>query len=255
MLPNPVPRAREATVSEVWIPLPPTLIMSPVFPQTLRPDVLMFHCGHCSAELSVPVELAGVEGPCPCCGVHLKAPAFLLPASPPPPALSSDFGEDWAIPPRDEYHALPAKGLGYDSPPPREEEQELPESWDQDHGTLRAEAVRPRGMEMKSNPNFSARLAIAGEEAGDTSQRPVRRRDKARNMRRRLRKMDRSASRVMESDFYRIARLVLLLLLGGTAAGLFLYMKNNDWTLRKAPVKTEVTAPALPRHSVPSAGR
>ena len=41
-----------------------------------------FHCSHCGAGLSVPVELAGIEGPCPGCGAVLKAPAAAVPTPP-----------------------------------------------------------------------------------------------------------------------------------------------------------------------------
>ena len=49
-------------------------------PTTLPP--LHFHCSHCGAGLSVPAELAGIEGPCPGCGAALKAPTASVPTPP-----------------------------------------------------------------------------------------------------------------------------------------------------------------------------
>lgn len=58
-------------------------------------DVLYFLCGGCGSELSVPVALHGIDGPCPCCGQTLRAPELALP--PLPAAMVS-------LPPVDRRH-------------------------------------------------------------------------------------------------------------------------------------------------------
>ena len=103
-------------------------------------------------------------------------------------------------------------------------------------------------MEWRSISNFSARLAIPGVDVEDTSLN-AKRREKSHAMRRRLRRMDRATSKVMDSGFYKVARVAVLLVLGGSAGGLYLYLKNNKWMLKTPPVRAEVTAPALPRHT------
>lgn len=50
----------------------------------MSPSVLQFTCTHCNTALTVPVSMAGVEGPCPKCGQHIQAPkAESAPASAP----------------------------------------------------------------------------------------------------------------------------------------------------------------------------
>src|SRR6478736_533859 len=45
-------------------------------------DVLYFVCGGCGSELSVPVALHGVTGPCPCCARTIRAPELYVPPAP-----------------------------------------------------------------------------------------------------------------------------------------------------------------------------
>jgi hypothetical protein len=45
----------------------------------MHPSVIQFACGHCHAQLTVPVQMAGVSGPCPKCGQTIVSP---LPAEP-----------------------------------------------------------------------------------------------------------------------------------------------------------------------------
>jgi hypothetical protein len=52
-------------------------------------ELLHFHCPACGIRLSVPMHLAGVNGPCPSCGASIEAPAIRPspdagPAKPPP---------------------------------------------------------------------------------------------------------------------------------------------------------------------------
>ena len=50
--------------------------MSPSQTQ-LQNDSLQFSCGHCQAQLAVPVELAGVTAPCPHCHGEIMAPRVM----------------------------------------------------------------------------------------------------------------------------------------------------------------------------------
>jgi hypothetical protein len=42
----------------------------------MHPSVLQFTCGHCQAQLTVPVQMAGVSGPCPKCGQTVTSPSL-----------------------------------------------------------------------------------------------------------------------------------------------------------------------------------
>ncbi len=57
-------------------------MMSSSFEET-RPDQMMetlhFACRKCAMQLTVPMQLAGVSGPCPGCGETIAAPAQPLP--------------------------------------------------------------------------------------------------------------------------------------------------------------------------------
>ena len=60
----------------------------PLMPVGTRAS-LSFHCPHCGRELFVPLEAAGVEGPCPSCGSVVQSPVPGQPAaSPAEPAPS-----------------------------------------------------------------------------------------------------------------------------------------------------------------------
>ena len=41
-------------------------------------DTISFSCTHCALELTVPLELAGVSGPCPGCSGTIQSPAPLV---------------------------------------------------------------------------------------------------------------------------------------------------------------------------------
>ncbi len=64
------------------------------------PNVLHFHCGACEAELTVPVDLAGVTGPCPSCYQLIQAP-YPQQWLPPQPAQPPSYN------PTTELAALP----------------------------------------------------------------------------------------------------------------------------------------------------
>lgn len=46
----------------------------------MTPQVIQFHCPSCNAPLTVPIQLAGVTGPCPKCGNSITSPAAPGPA-------------------------------------------------------------------------------------------------------------------------------------------------------------------------------
>lgn len=107
-------------------------------------SLLRFSCGNCGMELTAPLSAAGVEGPCPICGVKTAAPqAAPLPGSQPippqppqRPGPESDriaLAEAGAAPPA---HAVPERASPVVPPPvaPGQEPR-------QDHRRSRAPAA------------------------------------------------------------------------------------------------------------------
>lgn len=219
-------------------------------------DVLLFQCGQCRTELSVPVALQGIEGPCPTCGQRIQAPLCPLPVMSRPVHL----------PPLDRRHELPsgdtesiplpawmepAPPRGSVLIPPREETTEIlspePELEPASHRST-APGLLPRQLSVHSNAGFHARLAIppSGEAMDDS------RRGKPLEEHRRHSpsvKADVKWHRMMETPSYNFARVALLLILGGTCAGLGLYLKDRNWVLslpwRPSPPETLVDVPQL----------
>jgi hypothetical protein len=52
----------------------------------MTPQVIQFNCPTCQAPLTVPIQLAGVTGPCPKCGNSITSPA-----APTPPPVTPAF--------------------------------------------------------------------------------------------------------------------------------------------------------------------
>ncbi len=79
-----------------------------------RPDQLKFLCGHCGGMLEVPLEMAGVSGPCPLCQAHITAPVpvFELPEPPAHPMPAVSALEQGAAP-RVRRRRHKEKALGY----------------------------------------------------------------------------------------------------------------------------------------------
>ena len=93
------------------------------------PDVLRFGCPACSQELSIPRTLAGVEGPCPHCGIGIAAPdpanqqpARVLQAQPTP----SPEAPPSAVPRPPAQKAVPQPPVA--PPPPHPQAVTPPES-------------------------------------------------------------------------------------------------------------------------------
>jgi hypothetical protein len=53
----------------------------------MNPDMIQFQCGFCRTTLTVPVQMAGVTGPCPSCGQTITSP-MSAPAEAPVPQWS-----------------------------------------------------------------------------------------------------------------------------------------------------------------------
>lgn len=66
-------------------------------------DLINFYCYSCGIKLTVPRELAGVEGPCPSCGTRIQAPN----PAPAPPAPAPQPAEPVALKP--EPRQLPTR--------------------------------------------------------------------------------------------------------------------------------------------------
>lgn len=201
-------------------------------PPARSEDVLYFSCGGCGTELSVPTALHGVEGPCPTCGVSLKAPSLYLPVNPLLPTAPAVH-----LPPLDRRHdawqnteSIPVpdwmnRGLEADVVAPLNRE---PES-DSSMAGLRVTEPSHR-LRSREAAGFQAKLAIPEmEEPLDDSWQ-----EKHRIQRERMsnaRKIDRVAEQVLNSRGFQVARVSLLVATGGLCAGLVLFMKDRNWVL------------------------
>lgn len=61
-------------------------------------NVVNFVCHGCEAMLSVPIEMAGISGPCPFCGAHVNSPQAVMECTIPGDPGISDYGESKARP-------------------------------------------------------------------------------------------------------------------------------------------------------------
>ena len=168
-------------------------------------ETIRFHCTACRAELTVPMRLAGVEGPCPSCSHTIQAPI--------PKAVSDALLELPDVP----WMTPPASGLPQDIasrpfPPP----------------------ARPLGADSFFPPppvdekNFKARLTIPlAKDPLDDSWKD-RHRDLRRKTRRTL-KAGQAAQIFLESRAFRIARVALIILSAGMLVWLFAYMQSHQW--------------------------
>lgn len=212
----------------------------------LPSDVLFFFCGHCSTELSVPVLLQGVEGPCPHCGQKIQAPVCPVPVSPhrvylppldkrhdPPAALPEPTGLPSAVPALPSTHPgrLPPHSSG-DPLQDRQEWQEqpvrneVPALWrnlpgEASAGLLQMEEARAKGLH-KGSAQFQAKHSIPaqsssgfpeGTTAGGGGGNQPGQEWAARN----------------PTPGFRPLRILLLLVIGGLAAGLGLFLKERNW--------------------------
>lgn len=218
-------------------------------------DVLLFHCGYCNTELSVPLSMQGVEGPCPTCQQIIKAPEGNIPMLKPglffPPARREE------TPPPS--HPQPG-------PPPQSWQQittkPAPVHPEGGSNSLSAEFYQD-GTPIDIVPRCAARLDIPGIRPRMEIPHPIagliepRRREKPIS-----KKLDKAAANFLESSFFRTARVAVLVILGGACAGIFLYMKDRQWVIdlpwrpatpggtvknrQAAAVSTPTPAPAHP---------
>lgn len=203
----------------------------------LPADVLYFHCENCGSELSVPISLHGVEGPCPTCGDRIKAPELYIPDS-------QDAAEaGLALPPADGRHEPPPLNTkGVPAPPwlNRQASAPLPvPAPPPDKGALPIATLRPvfkdgdllpKHIPVNGNRDFQAKLTIPGfESEADDSWIDRHRAHHQRHLTRK--KLDRAANALLESSFFRVARVAMLVITGGLCAGLVLYLKDRQWML------------------------
>lgn len=205
-------------------------------PTVLQSDVLYFHCENCGAELSVPISLHGVEGPCPTCGDRIKAPELYIPCG----HGGAESGLD--LPPADGRHEPPplnTKGVPVPEWMNRQQSAAIPAPEPARRPALPVASMRPmsKGSDLLpkqlsgiESRDFQARLSIPGfESEADDSWVERHRAQQQRQMTRK--KLDRAANTFLESTFFRVARVALLVVTGGLCAGLVLYLKDRKWML------------------------
>ena len=212
-------------------------------------DVLFFRCGPCGAELSVPLALQGIEGPCPCCGQLTKAPAYNAPAAPRMVQLPPLERHEKADPPEMATSSL-AWGKNHPAGRDLSVNQKLPDpilSPPKDSGErdpslrfLQRQLVRSgaQSLEFKSgivSPEKFPYVAGQLRNAVTNFQKSAKK-----NRTGRLRMF-------FDLPLFRIFRAALLVTTGGLFAGLVLYLKDRNWVLdlpwRPAPVETLVEVP------------
>lgn len=218
-------------------------------------NTLRFTCPACHAELAVPVQMAGIEGPCPSCYHTIRAP-LTMPVFLPPAVEPAPVPEAVVTPPAWHDSGLPILPPGdwtqaAQAPRIAKEESE----WQVDAGPVfppsrgpevpplpapgrESRVIQPGAPLVAKESNFKARLAIppAGEPLDDSWK--ERHRDQQRSSRR-ARRVDQAAHRFLESRGFRVTRVALILLSGAMLAFLFHYMQNHQWRfpgLTPAPV-------------------
>jgi hypothetical protein len=178
-------------------------------------EILRFFCPSCRAELTVPVTLAGIEGPCPSCFEPIRAPvaeAIYL-------AGTETDDMELELPPlppspRPPFPGFPNARLRAGCPPAEPRRSEFPD---------------PAFGEPTAK-NFKARLAIpAQDEPLDESWRG-RVRDQRRSDHR-ARRVEKAAQGFLDSRGFKVARGVLILLSGAMLAWLFHYLRTHQWQL------------------------
>lgn len=169
-------------------------------------EQLSFLCPRCRAQLSVPANLAGVEGPCPSCFESIRAPI-----------LEALYSEEPVLP---ELHQLEVS-----FPPAREQ-------------ALNSIPHLPRNSPPDPEFNtaaqqerfFRARLAIPPQEDPLDDTWKDRHRHQRRQTRR-SRRVENAAHSFLESRGFQIARVVLIMLSGAMLVWLFQYLQSHQWRL------------------------
>ena len=198
-------------------------------------DVLLFHCGYCDTELSVPLALQGVAGPCPCCSQQIQAPllepraVFLPPLEDMEenvPSLPAEWGQSSG----DRAGALPPSGLL--SAPPRE---------------TSGDSLLPRQLTEHGSLGFRARLSIPAPDGATSSSLVTTAPDEHRRVAV-TRMRDRPVAGFPETRVWKITRTALMVATGGLCAGLAMFLQDRNWVLslpwRPAPAASVVEVPA-----------
>lgn len=207
---------------------------------TVRPaDVLLFQCTHCRTELSVPLALQGVVGPCPCCAQPIQAPMavtslFL------PPLDGAHEANTLPVPAPHWMQQFPTPPLASPAPewsPPPSPRSEL------------EDRLLPRQLTDHESLGFRAKLSIpASDEPLDGSWRERHLDERRRTQS--LKKLDRAADQFLDSRFWKVARTGILVATGGLCAGLAIYLQDRNWVLdlpwRPGPAESVVNVPAAP---------
>lgn len=228
-------------------------------------DVITFCCPACQARLTVPLQLAGIEGPCPSCYHTIRAPERPALASPPPflpPLIAPPVPEPPPMPApvaieREPAHVPQYNAPAWDDTTPImlpvmvQPETSIPEA-------LVAPAFNPGNfnelMDAGQDKGFKARLAIRPPEELDASWKE-RHREQEKG-RRRVRRVERAAQSFLDSRTFRLGRAALLLLCGGMVAWLTLHLKENHWSFGSQPPVAEGTParrPGVPLPNTPPA--
>lgn len=208
-------------------------------------NTLRFSCPACSADLAVPVQMAGVEGPCPSCHRTIRAPltmpVFLspktvAPAPVPEAVLSRPAWQDSGRPilsPANRTQAQVPRATENDKewqiescpvfpPEPGPEIKPLPPPGRTNRVILQG------ALPVAKDSNFKARLGIPPlAEPFDDSWKDRHRSQHRSN--RRTQRMEKAAHEFLESRGFRVARLALILLSGAMLAFLFHFLQNHQW--------------------------
>ena len=218
-------------------------------------DILLFQCVHCSTELSVPISMQGVEGPCPTCQQIIKAPECELPML--QPGLFFPPSRRDAEPPQREHNLPPQTSL----PVPQSGVVVFPE-----HGpaSLPPEFYQkappvdivPRNGSHPSTAGFQSKLEIPATRPLPAAS-PPRSPQRGKKGKPRGRQLDRAATKFLDSSCFRVARVAVLIFLGGACAGLFLYMKDRQWVVNlpwrpSIPDKIAKVRPAVEANTPPT---
>jgi hypothetical protein len=215
-------------------------------------DVLYFWCEGCGSELSVPVALHGIDGPCPCCGQTLRAPELVLPPLPPAavslPPLDRRH-ESWQISepvPEPDWNQLESTGFSGALPSPLETDSSyvLPAGVAKNPLRFLNDDPFAKGRGISGHGGFHARLVIANpsEAPADSGLEdpPV--------------SGKKPAGRLPQFPAFRLVRVFLLVITGGLGAALVLFLKDRQWVLDLPwqPYLEESTAGNLPIPPTPS---
>ncbi len=172
----------------------------------------MFHCGHCRTELSVPLSLQGVKGPCPCCAQEIQAPQ----ARPAPLHLPPLDGEhDLAtapVPP-------PSRKYGSDAMP------ELPGLWLDPSETVPV----PRAAQDPEALGLRTKLLIPMASESEDDQ--WRERHLEERRRASFQALPESVGGRRNSAVWRVTRMAMMVGIGGLCAGLAIFLQDRNWVL------------------------